>query len=241
MCKSAVLFSKRDYLLAEGIRYVCREEKVTLTYCLTAAELLFQTLTSKPEIIFYDEENIEFSYVQYKEFVNSKLFYIPKIVLITTNPSKFNFSEINIKIVDKRNILEEVPLVLKTTIEKAAKTLDPQYIELVKEKTARILNDIGITPKFLGYDYIKELVSLIIKDKRLMQSFNKKLYPILAMAVNTNVNNIERNIRNAILVASKRSKNKKLFDEICNRNSLIVHSVIPSNKQFLTWIVEQVA
>ena len=35
MCKSAVLFSKRDYSLGEALRPICRNEKVNLVYCLT--------------------------------------------------------------------------------------------------------------------------------------------------------------------------------------------------------------
>lgn len=241
MYKSALLVSKKDYLLTEVLRYVCRDQKVNLIYCLNKAEMVHQTFNNKPEIVFFDEENVGFPYDIYKEFVDSKLFYIPEMVLITPNPSKFNFNDSTIRIVDKQNISQEIPEVLKEVKEKTLPALSKEEIERIKEKTASLLNDIGITPKFLGYDYIKELGVLIKTDKRLMQSFNKKLYPILAMKLNTNVNNIERNIRNAILVASKRSKNKRLFDEICNRNSLIVKSSVPSNKQFLTWLVEQVS
>lgn len=241
MCKSALLVSKKDYLLAEVVRYICREQKVNLIYCLNKAEMVHQTFNNKPEIVFFDEENVEFPYEIYKEFVDSKLFYVPEMVLITPNPSKFELADDSIKIVNKNNVSEEIPTMLKEAKEKPLLTLSQEEVERIKEKTAHLLNDLGITPKFLGYDYIKELVVLIKADKRLMQSFNKKLYPILAVKLNTNVNNIERNIRNAILVASKRSKNRRLFDEICNRNSLIVKSSIPSNKQFLTWVVEQVS
>lgn len=240
MCKSAILISKKDYLLTEGIKYVCKQQKVNLTYCLTFPELLYHSSNFKPEIIFYDEESLNFPYELYKDFVTSKLFYVPKIVLITPNPSKFNFSEKNIKIVNKHNFCEEIPLILNNVEEKHVNELSPEYIEKIKDQTTKILYDLGITSKYLGYEYIKELVVYVKTDKRLLQSFNKKLYPILAMQVNTNVNNIERNIRNAIAVASERSKNKRLFDEISYRNSLINPNPVPSNKQFITWLVEQV-
>lgn len=241
MYKSALLVTNRDYLLTETIRYICREQKVNLIYCLNRAEMFHQTFNNKPEMVFFDEENVEFPYSLYKEIVDSKLFYVPEMVLITPNPSKLNFSDSSIKVVNKFNISEEIPTVLKQTKEKSLPSLSPEETERIKEKTAHLLNDLGIAPKYLGYDYIKELVVLIKADKRLLQSFNKKLYPILAVKLNISVNNIERNIRNAILVASKKSKNKRLFDEICNRNSLMVINSIPPNKQFLTWIVEQVS
>ena len=68
MCKSAVLFSKRDYSLGEALRLICRNEKVNLIYCLTFPELLNNVINSNPEIIFYDAESYEFPYNIYREF-----------------------------------------------------------------------------------------------------------------------------------------------------------------------------
>lgn len=241
MCKSAVLFSKKDYSLGEALRILCRSQKVNLIYSLTFPELLSNIINSNPEIVFFDAETIDFPYKIYKEFKDTKLFYVPKIVILTTQPSELKFEDDELVVLDKRNFSENVSLMLSKTSEKEAKQLNPEIIEAVKNKTTKVLSEVGITTKYLGYEYIRELVVIVYKDKRLLQSFNKKVYPKLAMRYNTQVNNVERNIRNAITVASQRSKNRIIFDEISGRSALTNAGPVPSNKQFITWLLEKVS
>lgn len=241
MTKNAILFSKKDYSLADGIRYVCRENKVNLTYCLNFPEVLHNIIDSNPEILFFDLENIKFPVSTYNDFINTKLFYMPKIVLLSPNPEKdIEYEGANIAVVDKRNFTEKIVEIMSSVEEKSAKPLPSERIEEIKDKTTKMLSDLGITTKYLGYEYIRELVIDIISDKRMLQSFNKKLYPKIAMKYNTQVNNVERNIRNAITIASRRNKNKILFDEISGRGVLCGAGPIPSNKQFITWLVDKV-
>ena len=79
MCKSAILFSKRDYSLGEALRYVCREQKINLIYCLTFPEVIHYVVTSNPEVLFYDAESIDFNFEVYDDFVRSNLFFIIQI------------------------------------------------------------------------------------------------------------------------------------------------------------------
>ncbi len=241
MCKSALLFTKKDYSLSEAIKIICREKRVNLSYCLTFPELLNNIINSNPEIVFYDMENVKFSYELYKEFADSKIFYLPRIVLLTNNPESLNIVDSNIAIVDRKNFTDKLFNEISSVTEKQIKKLAQDKINEIKIKTTKILAELGITTKYIGYEYIRELVVQVAEDKRLVQSFNKKLYPKLAMKYNTPINNVERNIRNAINVASLRSKNKMLFDEISGRTSLTGANPIPSNKQFITWIVDKVS
>lgn len=241
MCKSAVLFSNKDYSLGEALRYICRDQKVNLIYSLTFPELLNNVVNLNPEIIFYDLDTNEFPLNIYQQFKETKLFYLPKIAILTSYPEKFSYNDENIFVFNKNNFANDVIKLLSLTKEKAATTIKPEKIEEIKNKTTKILSDLGLTTKYLGYEYIRDLVVNIIEDKRLLQSFNKKLYPKIAIKYNTPVNNIERNIRNAITVASQRSKNKILFDEISGRGALFNAGPTPSNKQFITWLVEKVS
>lgn len=241
MCKSALLFSKKDYSLAEAIKYICRDKKFNLTYCLTFPEVIHHVINSKPEILFFDAEHIEFNYSLYKDFVSSKLFFMPKIIILSLNPTFYSLNEPNLTVVDKNNFTDKILQILEQTEEKTSKGLSAEKICEIKNKATKMLYDLGITTKYLGYDYIRELVVHIIEDKRMLRSFNKKLYPKLAMKYNTQVNNIERNIRNAITIASQRSKNKTLFDEISGRCLLSNAGPVPSNKQFITWLVDKIS
>ncbi len=241
MCKSAILFSKKDYSLGEALRYICRDQKVNLVYCLTFPELLNNVINLNPEIIFYDLETNCFPIEIYKQFKETKIFPLPKIVALSLEPEKFEYKDENIFVFNKNNFANDVINILALTKEKEAKKITPEKIEEIKNKTTKILSDLGLTTKYLGYEYIRDLVINIIQDKRLLQSFNKKLYPKIAIKYNTPVNNIERNIRNAITVASQRSKNKMLFDEISGRGTLFNAGPVPSNKQFITWLVDKVS
>lgn len=238
MCKSAVLMSKKDYALGDSLRSICRNLKVNLVYALSFPEMLHYVITLHPEVIFYDAEGIEFRYDIYKDFLDSRIFELPKIIIFSTDVEKMKFSDDNIYIVDKRNYTDEVTKILSNIEERKAEKIEKEKLDEYRTKTSKILSELGITTKYLGYEYIKELVLDIICDKRMLKSFNTKLYPKLAIKYNTKINNIERNIRNAINVAVENCKNKELFNKICGK---VNSETGPSNKQFVTWLVEEVS
>lgn len=235
MCKSALLFSKKDYALGNTLRNICRDQKINLAYALTFPEVLNYSIISCPEILFFDAEGVDFNYDLYKDFLESRYFEIPKIIIFTFNPDKYKFKDENILILDKMNYVEKVEKFIKNIEEKKSKKITQAELEKYKQNIAELLAKIGITTKYLGYEYIKELVIDIINDKRMLKSFNTKLYPQLAMKYNTQINNVERNIRNAIGIAKKNCKDKELYNRICGKLNT------PSNKQFITWLVEEVS
>ncbi len=238
MCRSALLFSKKDYVLGDSLRNICRTERINLIYTLTFPEVLHHLIEARPEIIFFDSECVNFRFDLYSDFVKARYFEIPKIIIFSLEPEKIIYKDENIFVVNKRNYHEKVLNILSKIEEKKSNKLDEESLEKFKEDTINLLLELGITTKYLGYEYIKELVIDIIKDKRMLKSFNTKLYPKLAIKYNTQINNIERNIRNAISIANKRCKNKELYNEISGTDN---SEEIPSNKQFITWLVEKVS
>jgi hypothetical protein len=198
-------------------------------------------MTSRPEVIFFDAENMEFKFDVYSDFVSSRVFYIPKIVVLSLDPENMIFNDDNIIVLDKKNYSDHIVKLLSQLDESEAKTFDGEKLEECRSKVTKLLSDLGVTTKYLGYEYIKELVVNIICDRRMLKSFNTKLYPKIAIKYNTQVNNVERNIRNAIGVAISRCKNKNLFDDICGKASLSYFNKVPSNKQFITWLVDKVS
>lgn len=241
MCKNVILFSKGDYNLSELIKFICRENKTNLAYCRSLPDLLVANSESMPEIVFHDEESIQFNYNLYKDFKSSKKFHMPYYVVITRNVEKFNFDDDNILILDKNNYANKAAEVIHTVKEKKSEVLTEEAKLNIKKIVSEYLNELGLTTNYLGYGYIKELVIDIVEDKRKLKSFNTKLYPELAMKYNTQVINIERNVRNAINVAIKYCKNRKMYDEIMGYGNIVKNHKVPSNKQFITWLVEKVA
>jgi hypothetical protein len=238
MCKSALLFSKKDYVLGDALRYICRSQRVNLMYALTFPEVLHYCITVRPEILFFDAEGCIFKYDKYREFVDSRVFDIPKIIILSHTPSQYEFEDVNIFSLDKKNYTEKVSEILRKTERKKGKTLTEEKELEYKNKVADLLLELGITTKYLGYEYIKELVVDIIKDKRMLQSFNKKLYPKLAIKYSTQINNIERNIRNVLNIAKRNCENNEYFSRACGKFN---EKGIQSNKQFITWLVEEVS
>lgn len=239
MCKNAILLSKNDMNMAESLKMICREKKVNLAYCRNLPELINVNNTSMPEIVFCDGETINFDYKLFVEFKNSKLFHIPKFVIISNNLSKIPNYEF-IVLIDKNNYIENCRQILDNISEKECESLSENKKNEIRRNVSNYLNELGITTNYLGYSYIKEIVVDIIEDKRRLKSFNSKLYPTVAMKFNTAIINIERNIRNAINVAVKSSKNKELYDDIMRFSKIRNHNKAPSNKKFVTWIAEKV-
>ena len=241
MCKSAVLFSKQDYNLGEVLKLICREKKANLVYCRNLAELIITNIQSMPEIVFHDEESIPFKYELYKDFRDSKRYNMPTYVILTYNPENFRDLDENILVVNKGNYANELFELIDRVEEKKQSMLSDSKRVEIKSKIAEYLNELGLTTKYLGYCYIKELVVGVVEDKRKLKSFNSRLYPQVAIKFNTQVINIERNVRNAINIAIESCKNRKLYDEIMGFSNITRQNKVPSNKQFITWLAEKVA
>lgn len=239
MCKNAVLLSKNDMNMAESLKMICREKKVNLAYCRNLPELIKINSQSMPEVVFCDCESINFNYNLFLEFKNSKLFHIPKMVIVSKNVEEIPDYEFVIKI-DKNNYIEKYREILDNITEKESDSLSESKRMSIKKVVSNYLNELGLTTNYLGYSYIKELVVEIIEDKRRLKSFNSKLYPYIAMRFNTAIINIERNIRNAINVAIKCTQNKELYDDIMKFSHIRNQNKAPSNKQFITWLAEKV-
>lgn len=241
MCKSAVLFSRRDINLGELLKFICREKHANLTYCRTLAELVMTDVQTMPEVVFHDEESVPFDFRIYKEFKDSKKYHMPTYVIVSHKPEQFNNLDENIISIDKADYAKEIINVIDNVQEKKQAVLSESKKIEIKNKIADYLNELGLTTKYLGYSYIKELVVNVIEDRRNLKSFNSKLYPLVAIKYNTQVINIERNVRNAINVAIESCKNRKLYDEIMGYSNITRPNKVPSNKQFITWLVEKIA
>ena len=74
------------------------------------------------------------------------------------------------------------------------------------------LRKLGISPRYKGYQYLIDIVSIYIEsgDKRLM--ITKDVYPATARKFKTSPYVIERNVRHAISIGWR--ANKRAFDEI---------------------------
>lgn len=87
---------------------------------------------------------------------------------------------------------EEMPLIGKDSV-----TTDSQ-LELMITK---IIHQIGVPAHIKGYHYLREAIMLSIKDREIINSVTKLLYPTVAKRFSTTSSRVERAIRHAIEVA----------------------------------------
>lgn len=103
-------------------------------------------------------------------------------------------------------------------------------------KICKLLHNMGIPPHISGYEYIKDGIILMYKQK--VKYITKEVYPVLANRHATTPSRIERCIRHAIEVSSFRG-NLKLMEEIFGF-SIDFENSKPTNFEFLSTIAERI-
>jgi len=61
-----------------------------------------------------------------------------------------------------------------------------------------ILNNFKVPSNIMGFEYIRSAVLACLEDEALTESITKCIYPYLSKLYDTNIQHIERNIRNAV-------------------------------------------
>lgn len=84
----------------------------------------------------------------------------------------------------------------------------------LKIKISEMIKRLGVPTNLKGYDYLRDAIELVIKDKTYLYDTVNSLYPEIAKKyIASSPNNIERNIRTAIEAAWERG-NPKIWDEV---------------------------
>lgn len=102
-----------------------------------------------------------------------------------------------------------------------------------------ILHQIGVPAHIKGYQYLREAIMLILKDKDILYNITKDLYPTLAQAHNDTPSKVERAIRNAIETAWNRG-NPDLLNELFGYTILSTRGK-PTNSEFIAMIADKIA
>lgn len=71
------------------------------------------------------------------------------------------------------------------------------------------IRELGITEQYTGYYFLVDILDQLINESKVVRSFSREVYPVLAKKYNKNDCTIERDIRNIINVLwDYRLKNK---------------------------------
>jgi len=101
-----------------------------------------------------------------------------------------------------------------------------------------VIHEIGVPAHIKGYNYLREAITLCIRDKEFINSITKMLYPTVARNYQTTSSRVERAIRHAIEVAWNRGREEIL-------NSIFGYTIDtnkgkPTNGEFIAMISDSI-
>lgn len=103
---------------------------------------------------------------------------------------------------------------------------------------AGMMHEVGVPAHIRGYDYIRDSIILSLKNREMLKSITKDLYPTVAKNNNTTASRVERAIRHAIEVAWGRGD----IDVLNEIFGFTVKSSKgkPTNGEFISMLTERI-
>ena len=106
-------------------------------------------------------------------------------------------------------------------------------------KVTQILRQMGIPASIKGYRYLRKAIIETVKDKSLMDSITKILYPKIAESFEVSSSRVERAIRRAIEVAFERG-NIEVLEQYFGY-TIDAEKGKPTNSEFIAMICEEIS
>lgn len=111
--------------------------------------------------------------------------------------------------------------------------------EMDTEKVVtKLLHEIGIPVHIKGYQYLRDAIMISIKDKEMLTSITKFLYPAIAKMHQTTPSRVERAVRHAIEAAWSRG-NVKILNDLFGY-TISADKGKPTNSEFIALIVDEI-
>lgn len=85
------------------------------------------------------------------------------------------------------------------------------YKDIIRENDLEIeitnlIHEIGVPAHIKGYQYLRDAITIVVKDMDILSAVTKELYPMIAKKNQTTPSRVERAIRHAIEVAWNRGR-----------------------------------
>lgn len=121
----------------------------------------------------------------------------------------------------------------------AVKMSKEEYMEEhLETDITRMLHELGIPAHIKGYQYLRDAITMAVKDQEMMSSVTKILYPTIAKKHQTTSSRVERAIRHAIEVAWGRGK-METIDEVFGY-TVSTGKGKPTNSEFIALISDKI-
>ena len=130
----------------------------------------------------------------------------------------------------------EAPLKAATP-EEAAMNREEYMKEHLETDITKMLHELGIPAHIKGYQYLRDAISMVVRDREMMEAVTKILYPEIAKKNYTSSSRVERAIRHAIEVAWGRGS-LEVIDELFGYTS--TGKGKPTNSEFIALIADKI-
>ena len=101
-----------------------------------------------------------------------------------------------------------------------------------------IIHEIGVPAHIKGYQYLRDAITMVVKDREMMEAVTKILYPEIAKKNFTSSSRVERAIRHAIEVAWGRGS-LEVIDELFGY-TISTGKGKPTNSEFIALIADKI-
>ena len=131
----------------------------------------------------------------------------------------------------------EAPLKAATP-EEAAMNREEYMKEHLETDITKMLHELGIPAHIKGYQYLRDAISMVVRDREMMEAATKILYPEIAKKNYTSSSRVERAIRHAIEVAWGRGS-LEVIDELFGY-TISTGKGKPTNSEFIALIADKI-
>lgn len=131
----------------------------------------------------------------------------------------------------------EAPLKAATP-EEAAMNREEYMKEHLETDITKMLHELGIPAHIKGYQNLRDAISMVVRDREMMEAVTKILYPEIAKKNYTSSSRVERAIRHAIEVAWGRGS-LEVIDELFGY-TISTGKGKPTNSEFIALIADKI-
>ena len=110
--------------------------------------------------------------------------------------------------------------------------------EHLETDITKMLHELGIPAHIKGYQYLRDAITIVVKDGEMMEAVTKILYPEIAKKNYTSSSRVERAIRHAIEVAWGRGS-LEVIDELFGY-TISTGKGKPTNSEFIALIADKI-
>ena len=228
--KLDVAFYTKNRMRAYNMRNKCNMRGIDVRYLTDLGDFLDYLISCKKGIIILDLKYFKYSRMisEFCHFRNNGEY---KFVYFTEDKDRVIVTDENICVysyVEVDEFLDKLPQIIVDTNTICEHNRKANVSNII----TNVLESYKISPKHIGFNYLKDCIDIASKNKREMVVLNKYIYPLVAKMYNTTIDNVEKNIRLAIKSASQN------HPELYNKNTFCDGKI--TNRTFVSHVIEEV-